>query len=156
MKKAVGAFEPLSRHTWDSRIRLSEARDLFERMRASGLPLACTDGEDVGEGDASKITALVVFNGTRAEALVAAPSGILFQFAPEVFEPHWWSFALRNYYIVTANMADRLALADSAGVDPLLIKGKCVSRLKGQPLSGVALDKLLDQACPTQQAALFE
>ncbi len=155
VKKTVVAQEPLSRVTWDSRASLNGVRELFERMRASGLPLASSGGEEAGDGDVSKITALVALNDGRVEAFVAAPSGLVFRFAPEVVEPHWWSFALRNYYIVTGNLADRLALAEVAEVDAILIKGKCISRLKGSSLSGMTLDQLLELACPTQQGALF-
>ncbi len=67
----------------------------------------------------------------------------------------WWNFALRNYYIVTANMRDRVLLAERCGVDLDLISGKCISRLKSTAASGMSLEQLFDAACPSLQAGLF-
>lgn len=150
--------EPLSRATWEMRALIGEAQAhaLVARMRASDLPLASPSHDEAGESDSSKITALISFVNGQADAYVATPSGLLYRFAPPEFEAHWWSVALRYYHVVTGNMADRLRLAELAGVDPAQIKGKCLSRLKCTALSGLSLEQILDQACPTQQSSLFD
>lgn len=123
-------------------------------MRASGLPLAHADsGEE--ESDNSKITAIIAINSEQVDAYVATPSGLLYRFTPSEFEAEWWSFALRSYHVVTGNMADRQWLIERASVDAVQVKGKCLSRAKGGGLSGLSLEQLFEQMCPSQQSSLF-
>ena len=68
-------------------------------------------------GDESADIICVVENSPIPKALVACPNGSVFRFEPSVFEPGFWAFAARNYYLVTGNIADRTGLAERAGVD---------------------------------------
>lgn len=140
--------------TWASRKKPTDAEELLARMRAAGLPLASDETEDSDESSKSCITACISILNGKVHALVASPSGIIYEFAPEQFEALWWSFALRHYYIVTGNMSDRQALAEMAVVELAVVKGKVLSRLKSNSPSGMTLPQLLENACP-QQTALF-
>lgn len=119
-------------------------------MVAAGLPLAAskTEGAEAGnEAGSTKITAVISFLEGLAEAYVASPSGIVYRFSPSVFEPEWWSFALRNYYCVTGNFADREALAASAGITAWG-DGKTLIRKKSDQPSGLSLVALMRELTP--------
>lgn len=119
-------------------------------MVAAGLPLAPTKGEEEGADDdeaSTKITAVISFLDGVAEAYVACPSGILYRFSPPVFEPEWWSFALRNYYCVTGNLSDRAALVAVAGVTEKVV-GKALIRKKSDQPSGLSLVALMRELTP--------
>ena len=146
--------------SWASKVAIDDPVRLLARMRSAGLPLQDGGaGEVEGESDSSKITALVAVGADRLAAIVASPSGLVYRLEPEVIEQDWWSFAARYYYVVTGNLADRQLLAEHAGVEIGLVKGKTISRKKAAELSGLSLDQLLDQACPElaqRQESLFD
>ena len=63
-----------------------------------------------------------------------------------MFEPGFWAFAARNYYLVTGNIADRTGLAERAGVDMSTNKvtGRAIQRTKAEGPSGMTLDQILE------------
>lgn len=147
------------RRTWDTRVDPEPFDDLLARVRASDLPLDSQNEISGDEVDNSKITALISVIDGDVEAYIATPSGHLFRMSPGAFEvefePEWWPFALRNYYIVTGNMVDRLELAAMADVDPKTIKGRCVIRRNSTKISRMTLGSLFDEVCPAIQDELL-
>lgn len=134
--------------TWQTQKVLSaeEKVRIFERMFSAGLPLEgvmTEDEENEEEGKKAYITALMSINDGLPSAIVATPSRLVYRFEPPVLDKQWWSLALRYYYVVTANMADRAALAELCGVNVKSIKGKALSRKKSTEQSGLKLDELL-------------
>ena len=72
-------------------------------LRAAGLPVGIP-------GDESADIICVVENSPIPKALVACPNGSVFRFEPSVFEPGFWAFAARNYYLVTGIHVRRVKL----------------------------------------------
>lgn len=128
---------------------IADPRTLLNRIFASELPLKS------GRPEYGEITAFVSLVEESVEAYIITPGGAIYHLAPPTIEPGWWSFALRNYYIVTGNLVDRQILADRCQVDSKLVLGKCFSRHKASAPSGMSLQQLLDCMCPAQQTALF-
>lgn len=153
MADGVAADHP----TWAAQVGVPDRAGLFARLVKAGLPLS----ELAGVARSCEIVALVVVRRGEGgapvpSALVATPSGHVFRFEPAVVEVPWWRFAAGNYFVVTAGAADRVALAQLAGVDLDSIKGKVWG---GRKAVGVPdLDAFIAQVAPPEldgQASLF-
>lgn len=125
--------------TWESRTAVEDAPAVIGALRAAGLPVGIP-------GDESAYIICVVENSLIPKALVACPNGSVFRFEPTLFEPGFWAFAARNYYLVTGNIADRTGLAERAGVDLSTnkVSGRALQRAKADGPSGMTLDQLLE------------
>lgn len=130
--------------TWSDQVQIANPQDLIASFRAAGLPLADASAEqDEDESDNSKIVCLAEVNQSSVSAIVACPSGLIYRFEPTEFEPAFWSFAARNYYLVTGNMTDRNHVAILAGVQIKMAKGRTLARGKSDRLSGLTLDEMV-------------
>ena len=135
-----------------------DAIAVMSALKAAGFPLSSSTESNEGESDNSKLVCVAEIKGDLIHAIVASPSGIVYRFEPSVLEPAFWSFAGRNYYFVTGNIADRRRAAELAGIDVKLIKGKTLARGQGEALSGMTLDQMMAQINsmrePTQESLL--
>lgn len=107
---------------------------LARALRASGQPLGASDD----------FLCLLALDGPLPRAVVVTPSGLAYRMEPAELDPVIWSFAARNYFVVTGNLADRQRLAELANLpDVKEIGGSALSRKKGSSVSGISLDQLL-------------
>ena len=136
------ALATTPRPTWESRVEVSPSDNIFAALSAAGLP-AGADGEIVCVLSVCQLPA----------ALVACPNGLVYRFEPAVFEEDFWRFAVSNYYLVTGSPADRQKIAEMAKVDIGDIKGKSLRRAKGEGVSEMTLDTLLEQLGVTASIA---
>lgn len=133
----------VGRSTWESQVEFKDAAGLMRVLRLAGFPLA-NDFEqgDAGESEASKIVCIAAFSKGLICAVVACPSGLVYQFEPDFFEDCFWQFAARHYYVVTGNRADRTLMSTLTGVDVGLIKGRTLVRSKTIEPSGLTLSDM--------------
>lgn len=127
-------------YVWDSRLKPFDASELagavagfaplIQSLRSFGLPL----------DESGTIVCLIELVEDNIHGLVATPSGLAYRFEPAEFEQDFWAFAASHYYIVTGNMADRKAFAETVNVDASTIKGKCLSKNKTEPPSKMTID----------------
>lgn len=134
----------MSRLTWESQINIEDPAAVLATLRQAGLPLA-ESGADLVEEEStnSRIVAIMAPAGDTIHAIVATPSGFVYRFEPPEIDIEFWSFALRHYYVVTGNMADRLLLAKQADVDIKGVTGRAMDRKKTDAPSGLLLDEML-------------
>ena len=151
-------------YTWEAQSPVKRAASLWARLKSSGLPLGAPASGDANEGDgdadagAGSIIALVAVTESKAAALVATPSGLVYRFEPEQIDPAWWAFAATNYYVVTGNQVDRQQLAQLAGVESKAIKGRAWNRKKMTDPTNLSLDELIELVAPDktgEQGELF-
>lgn len=127
-----------NRTIWNSRIVPENVDDLMRRIKAKHT----IESEDSSMDDEllinntglKEITAVVSVNDTLIEALVIAPSGIMYVFksdmTEESFDFDWWLFALKNYRLILSNANVKKKLVEFIGVEnkdvkaTLLQKGK--------------------------------
>lgn len=127
-----------NRTIWNSRIVPENVDDLMRRIKAKHT----IESEDSSVDDEllinntglKEITAVVSVNDTLIEALVVAPSGIMYIFksdmTEESFDFDWWLFALKNYRLILSNANVKKKLVEFIGVEnkdvkaTLLQKGK--------------------------------
>lgn len=129
-------------HTFCSQASV-DASSIMAALRAAGYPLSSSTDAAEGESDASKLVCIADVRESMMHAIVATPSGIVQRFEPSQFEPQFWSFACRHYYLVTGNIADRRRAAELAGVEIKDVKGRTLLRGKSEDLSGMTLDGML-------------
>ena len=130
-------------YVWDSRLKPFDASELagavagfapiIQNLKSFGLPL----------DDSGTLVCLTSVIDDNIHGLVVTPSGLVYRFEPAEFETDFWAFAATHYYIVTGNMADRKAFAETVNVDASTIKGKCLSKNKTEPPSKMKIDDIL-------------
>lgn len=123
---------------------------MIDALLKAGLPLASQGADEVdGENSNSKIVCIAELIDDRIKSIIITPSRIVFESdmpsEDEILDADEfaWQFAANNYYWVTGNMQDRAEIAKLCRVEPNAIKGKCLSRIKSEGLSGMNLAALL-------------
>jgi len=123
---------------------------MIEALLKAGLPLASQGADEVeGENSNSKIVCIAELVDDRIKSIIITPSRIIFESEmpkeDEILDADEfaWQFAATHYYWVTGNMQDRAEIARLCRVEPSVIKGKCLSRVKSEGLSGMNLAALL-------------
>lgn len=134
----------IDRRTWESRVEVHDPELIMAALRAAGLPLAYASEQEGEESDASRIVCVAAYLHGQIQALVATPSGLVYRFEPDVIVDDFWRFALNHYYVVTGNIADRLAFAQHIEVPEKAVKGRALIRKKSEDPSGLSLDDLLN------------
>lgn len=139
----MDACKVSSQIAWNAQVPLQCPTLLVSALRSAGLPLANAAESSETDSDASAIVCIASVGPVGIHAVVATPSGLVWRFEPEGFEPRFWAFAARYYYWVTGNLADRRLVAELAGTPLKDIKGRALLRGKVEAPSGATIDDLL-------------
>lgn len=123
---------------WNSRTIIGDPL-LHGILRQAGLPIASGMNDD--DTKRSDIVCILAVDGKNLSAVIVCQS-FAYLICP-CEDDGFWSFAARNYYIVTGNMSDRAALATIAGVDVKNIEGKRLDRFSSSSTSGASISEMM-------------
>lgn len=151
-------LKPQNRTIWENRKVPENMEDLMARIKARNTEE--NDEKDGKEDDLiinntglKEIHAIVSVNDTLIEALVVAPSGIMYVFNSDMldenFDFDWWSFALKNYRLVLSNANVKKKLVEFMGVENKDVKATLLKKGKGlEDSDTISLTELTNLAYP--------